>query len=406
MEDLILNYDYIKWIEEVTSKYKSIDDDYFLKNNKGKLSEKDILYIDKLKDMFNELAKYSNTNESTYLLKYNDVFYRFSHGRGGFSCSRSCGGDNYTDYSLFRRSYKKNMNDIFNELNSTVNNSLNNTDLDRVNHLLSSIDGATLVTGVGGSNVVSDFASKVLNQKNNIITKNSNTRDLLYMNLNGYNNVLSCSYSGNNYGVKMSFDNDLNHYLFTAKNNNLDGVTNIKYDMDNEDSFISLGATLVPCSVLLNYYLDGNNESIREIGDYKYDFDTTCDCFEIFSGYDTSVLSNYLESTITEAGIGVPIVHDKYSYCHGRSTLSTIKNNIAIYFNKDTDLDKLMLQELPKYYKNVIKIDVSNGLEGEYKALVESMYLTKYLADKSKKDLALVDYNPIVKKLYYFKKSL
>lgn len=406
MEKIILNNEYIKWIEEVINKYGCIDDMFFIHKNKNVLDDKDIQFINKLKCFYGELVKYKNNCCDKFVLEYDGNNYLFEYDGKCYSCRRCGEVNDVIHYRNFKNTYKKNMNDIFSELKNTVSKSMEDTDLDKVNHLLSEIDKPTLVSGVGGSNVVSDFASKVLNEKNNIITRNSNTRDLLYMNLNGYNNVLSCSYSGNNYGVKMSFDNDLNHYLFTAKNNNLDGVTNIKYDMDNEDSFISLGATLVPCSVLLNYYLDGNNEFIREIGDYKYNFDTTCDCFEIFSGYDTSVLSNYLESTITEAGIGVPIVHDKYSYCHGRSTLSTIKNNIAIYFNKDTDLDKLMLQELPKYYKNVIKIDVSNGLEGEYKALVESMYLTRYLADKSKKDLALVDYNPIVKKLYYFKKSL
>lgn len=52
--------------------------------------------------------------------------------------------------------------------------------------------------------------------------------------------------------------------------------------------------------------------------------------FEIFSGYETSTSSKYLEPTMLLSGIGIPIVHDKYTYCHGRSTLSTQNNNIAI----------------------------------------------------------------------------
>ena len=304
------------------------------------------------------------------------------------------------------KSEKKSMEEVFLGLQDTVKKSLDNTDLERVRYLLEKIDRPTLVTGVGGSNIVSDFASKVLNEKNKIITRNSETRDLLYMNLNGYDNVLSCSYSGSNYGVEISFLNNLKHYLLTAKDNDYSDVNTIKYNMEKEDSFISLGATLVPCSILLNYYLDGDKSFLDDIHEYKYNFDTKCDCFEIFSGYDTSVLSNYLDSTITEAGIGIPVVHDKYSYCHGRSTLSVNRDNIAIYFNKDTDLDKIMLEELPKYYKNVIKIDVEDGLKGEYKALVQVMYLSKYLASEVNKDLALVDYSPIVKKLYRFKGTM
>ena len=40
--------------------------------------------------------------------------------------------------------------------------------------------------------------------------------------------------------------------------------------MDEERSFISLGATLVPCSVLLNYYLDGDKSFVNDIHDYNY----------------------------------------------------------------------------------------------------------------------------------------
>ena len=65
-----------------------------------------------------------------------------------------------------------------------------------------------------------------------------------------------------------------------------------------------------------------------------------------------------------------------------------------------------MLDELPKYYKDVIVLNVGEGLKGEYSALVDAMYLTKYLAEVNNKDLVNVKYNPIVKKLYYFKKSL
>lgn len=55
---------------------------------------------------------------------------------------------------------------------------------------------------------------------------------------------------------------------------------------------------------------------------------------------------------MVESGIGLPIIHDKYSYCHGRSTLATTNNNIAIYFNLNTELDKLLLMN----YLNIIKM--------------------------------------------------
>lgn len=177
--------------------------------------------------------------------------------------------------------------------------------------------------------------------------------------------------------------------------------------MDREKSFISLAATLIPCSILLNYYLDNEIEQIIDnLKEYNYNFDINSDNYEIFSGYDTTVPSKYLESTLIESGIGIPIVHDKYSYCHGRSTLSTVTNNNAIYFNTSTELDKVLLEDLPKYYKNVIVIECNNSILNEYQTLIKCMYLTKYIAELKEKDLSNVKYSPVVKKLYKFKGEL
>ena len=303
---------------------------------------------------------------------------------------------------------EKNMQENFEKLERRVSDSLNNTDLERINYELSKIDGPTLISGVGGSSVVSEYASKILSRKNSIITRNTEPRDFMYLDTSLYKNVLACSYSGNNYGVEIAFLNNLKHYLLASKKNENKGITNLTYSCsDQEKSFISLAATLIPCSILLNYYLDNDKERIIDnLDNYNYEFDTKCDAYEIFSGIDTSTASKYLESTMIESGIGIPLVHDKYSYCHGRSTISTVKNDIAIYFNSNTELDKLLLEELPKYYKDVITLDYQNNLFDEYLLLIKCMYLTKYIAEQETKDLSGVDYNPMVKKLYKYHNKL
>ncbi len=309
---------------------------------------------------------------------------------------------------------EKNMKENFEKLERRVFDSLQSTDLDKINYELSRIDEPTLVSGVGGSSVVSDYASKILSQKNKIITRNTEPRDFKYLDLDAYKNVLACSYSGNNYGVDLAFDNNLKHYLLTSKQNEKNGIINLNYNCeDKEKSFISLAATLIPCSILLNYYI--NNRwymIIDDLESYDFDFDTDCDAFEIFSGYDTSTASKYLESTMVESGIGIPVVHDKYSYAHGRSTLSTVSNNIAIYLDTGTELDKLLLSEISKYYKDVIILNrrqtgtyvlgYKTDLFREFNLLVECMYLTKYIAKRKEKDLSGVSYNPVVKKIYKF----
>ena len=79
---------------------------------------------------------------------------------------------------------------------------------------------------------------------------------------------------------------------------------------------------------------------------------------------------------------------------------------VEVHFNLGTDLDKLLLSELTKYYKEVIVLDSKPTLLSEYNLLVKCMYLTKYIASQKEKDLSGVDYNPIVKKLYRFKSGV
>lgn len=302
---------------------------------------------------------------------------------------------------------EKNMQVNFKFLKERVVDSLNNSDLEFIRSELSKLKEPTIFSGVGGSSVVSEFGAKVINRKNGIISINSEPRDFIYRNNGSFKNVISCSYSGNNYGVELSFIKELKKYLLSNNSFDDSDVTYLKYItiIDKERSFVSLGATLIPVSILMNYYLNGdNNQILDSIEEKKFDFDIENDIYEIFSGYDTSVASKYLESTIVESGIGIPIVHDKYSYCHGRSTFGINYNGIVIYYNRNTDFDKMMLEELKQYYKTIIIIDskFQDGVLDDYQMLIQSMYLTKYIALKKSKDLSNVECLPIVKKLYKY----
>lgn len=299
------------------------------------------------------------------------------------------------------------MNTNFELLGNRVIDSLNNTDIDSNNKILKSIDKPTIVSGVGGSSVVSEFVSKVLSDKNNIITENREPRDCKYKKLTGYSNIIACSYSGNNLGVDLSFDNELKHYLLS--NNSREDCTNITYKttIDKEKSFISLAATLIPISNILTYYLDGDKDRVIDIiNNYynKFNFNTDCNAYEIFTGSDTSTVSKYLESTLVESGIGIPIVHDKYSFCHGRSTIGLEYNNNCIFINTNTKLDKLLLDNIKDHYNEIIIIDsdYKDKYEREFDMLIKSMYLTKYIAEVKNKDLTNVEYADFNKNLYKY----
>lgn len=301
---------------------------------------------------------------------------------------------------------KTSMNENFMKLQERVLDSLEKTDLIKIKSILSSIKGATLVSGVGGSAVVSLFLSKILSIKNNIICKNVTARDLIYKNLTCFKNIIACSYSGNNYGVVTSFNNNLNKYLLSR--NFKKGVTNINYsNIDVEESFISLSSTLIPMSILLIYYLD-SDDIIKEILNsnsiYEFNF-SDADIYEILSGYETSTASKFIESTLAESGMGIPIIHDKYDYCHGRSTLSHNYNSNLILLNNNSELDELYNGIADNYYNSVIRLDrkYEDDIVNDYYFTYLSMLLCKQIAGAKKKDLSVVDYSPLVKKLYYFK---
>ena len=248
---------------------------------------------------------------------------------------------------------EKNMQINFKFLKERVIDSLENTDLEFIRNELSKLDKPTLFSGVGGSSVVSKFGKKVINSKNGIVSVNSEPRDFLYRNNTAFRNIIACSYSGNNYGVELSFIKSLKKYLLSNNSFADSNVTYLKYTttIDKERSFISLGATLIPISILMNYYLNGKNTPMLDcIEETSFNFDLESNIYEIFSGYDTSTVSKYLESTMIESGIGIPIVHDKYSYCHGRSTFGINYKSIAVYYNRNTEFDKMVLEELKKYY--------------------------------------------------------
>ena len=298
-----------------------------------------------------------------------------------------------------------NMNYNFDKMKERVLYSLEKTDLEDIRNQLKNINDSTLVCGVGGSLVVAKFLSKVLEKKNDVISEAISPRDIIYKDLSHYKNVVSCSYSGNNLGVYVAFNNKLNKYLISR--NKTDEVNNLNYETcDIEDSFISLSSTMIPMTIILDYYLDGKTNIINDIFDSNYSFNiNNNDIYEILSGCDTSVAQTFLDSTITEAGLGIPIIHDKYDYCHGRSTLGYNYPSTMIFFNEKKQLDNLILSLLPKYYDNLIVLDkkYDDEILNEYYQTYYCMHLCKKIAELKNKDLSKVDYSQMVKKLYKYK---
>lgn len=301
------------------------------------------------------------------------------------------------------------MEQNFNLLLERVLDTLEKSDLLAIKQQLESIKGNTILVGAGGSSVVSAFASKVLN-----IPNIRSARDLNYMDLKDVDNIIVFSYSGKGYVVEGLLDKNKKIYLFTNGDKAYENVETIKYDstIKNEYSFISLASTLMPMAILYHYYhplrLPHFESNITDMFDKAKDVNIHHNkVYEILTGYDSLAASKYLETTMTESGIAIPIVHDKYDYCHGRSTISYHSNNGLILFDSGKELDDLMFHDLKEYYTEIVKIDryYPNDciVDNDFYATICSMYLTKKLAENKGMDLSKVDYSPMVKKLYKYK---
>lgn len=303
------------------------------------------------------------------------------------------------------KDYKPTMKDNYDVLEKRVFESLDKSNIDMINKTLRQIKEPMITSGVGGSFVVSNFASKVLSKKNNIISQNTTLRDINYLNLDGYKNILVCSYGGMNYGVENAFKCNLNKYLLSR--NEIDGINNIKYYADLEKSFISLSSTLIPITILLQYYLDGDIKLIKEILNDRSTIDIkNANNIEVLSGHETSTAHSFLESTFVESGMANITIHDKYDYCHGRSNLNyKLNNNNILLFNNKTELDMLYLNELKNYYENVYVIDkkYEDDIVNDYYLTYKCMLLCEKIANDKDIDLSNFKYSPFVKKLYFFK---
>ena len=294
------------------------------------------------------------------------------------------------------------MIDCINNLKSNIQHGIESTDLNSFFEALENIKEPTLVTGCGGSSVVGTFLAKVLREKNGIIATFATPRDMLYMNLEAYKNVISCSYSGRNIGVDVSFENKLNRYLFTGHPR--DDTNNIIYNMKPEESYVSIGATFVPLSLLLLYYRNDKN-LLDEILNMDIATDSKKDVYEVMLGYENATAGMMLESSITEGCIGACTLHDKYNYCHGRINLSRKKNSDMIFFKGNNELDAAIEEVINSLYDKVIVIEnrYDDVVINDFYCTYMSLKLIVSLANNYGVDISDMKELPVNDRLYLFK---
>lgn len=298
------------------------------------------------------------------------------------------------------------------ELKSSILKATEN--IDSVIEELDKMKGNTICVGSGGSHVVGEYASSIISKVKSCVSYSLDPRDLHYENLKPFDNIFIASYSGSNFGVKNSILKDKNTYLLSSRKTNIASEVLLHYDMEKEDSFISIKSTIVPMSILLKYYLrDKFNDIIDDIFnnlDLELFLNIDTDYINIYHGIDCKASASFLESTFTESGISVPLMHEKYSYCHGRSTINKKHDSIAIYLsNRNTDLDRTIISVLELQMKDYIVIDsrYDDAIIDDFYQTIQCLLLMENIARRKKINIRKIKYDKeAVKRLYFFKGSM
>ena len=290
----------------------------------------------------------------------------------------------------------------------------------------------TLIMATGGSKVIAYYLQLIIERLTGIICEVIEPRDYFYkVNKDVFSNLIAISASGNTNGISEALLNFKgNKYLITENMKDANALVvswgNKLYD--REKSFISLATSLGPISLLLdsttslNLELDSNeikiiNYKIKElllrsrekINRLNVNFKDTS-LIQIMSGYETKTSLSVLESNLTEVGLAAPVIHDKGSYCHGRSNLLfQYPNSKIIYLSHELkELDHLLIGSINSEYSNIFVFDTfdlnDNIFWKEYYLILQMYFLSKKIAEDKSIDLTQPEYNRVlVKGLYKFK---
>lgn len=287
-----------------------------------------------------------------------------------------------------------------------------------------------LIIATGGSKVVAYFLKSIL-EKRQVITEVIEPRDYFYKpNTQYFKKSIIISASGKTNGLnsiinKRKPELGYENYFICQKTQEKENTTVISWGQNisfQEKSFISLSTSLGPMALILTAEENekGNTEinqliktllkqAEEKIAKIKVDFSHS-KILSILSGYDTEVEEAILESNLTESGCIAPVIHDKGSFCHGRSNLLLLdpKSPIIYLQHEEKELDKILRNILQEEHPNICTLDTfdlnENQLWKTYYLSLQAYYLSLKIAKAKQMDLTMPEYNPkLIKTLYPYK---
>jgi len=301
------------------------------------------------------------------------------------------------------------------------------------NEITNNIYSPVLIIATGGSKATAYYLSMYL-ENLGIIVSVIEPRDYLYKhNIKQYKKLIAISNSGTTNGINYALENFQGEkYLFTGKYNEIEKIELITwsngYYTDEEKSFISIVPTITLMIMILDtieIYEKNKKEdellkinekiqlllekSKQRINNIDFNFKDS-NLIQILTGIDTKVSSTVLESNLIESGTAEVVMHDKGSFCHGRSNLlfQNPESPMIYLTHSLKELDNLLLKTLTEEYTNIFlfhTLDLEENIFWKELYLTLQMYyLSKKIANEKNIDLTMPEYNPnVIKKLYKFK---
>lgn len=302
------------------------------------------------------------------------------------------------------------LEEILFHLEEKIKNSIEMSDLETLFKNLREIKNPTILCGVGGSHVVSIFLEKILIEKNNIIARNMDVEEYLLCNTNSFDNLILVSHSGKNHGIKSLMNIPKNKFLLTTRKSKINNETLLRYSIkDRIKSFISLEDTFIPLSICLCYYLNTYKLPFSiNFGTENFNI-KKFENINIIYDYNSKTCASFLETTFVEAGVAPVTMHTKYSLCHGRSNLISNHESLDIYLvTKNTELDKMLKEQLPKISNNFLILEEKNldPIIADFNLTIKALSFLNYLNKKFNIEFVNVHYNKIVPTIYHFKGEL
>ncbi len=298
-------------------------------------------------------------------------------------------------------------------------------------------ESPTLIVATGGSKAAAHYLKMFLESRGTICEV-IEPRDYFYKeNIKQFGSLVVISNSGKSNGlleILKSFPGSsyliTSEYVESAPLFDILYWSNSKYK-EREKSFISIVPTLAPMLMFLELSIlkEAKKEELssedlikinkklkqllerskERVDNLNFNFKDT-NLIQVLTGYDTSCSSAILESNMIETGTSSVVIHDKGSYCHGRSNLLFQNPESPIIYlahqmkGLDNELFPLLTQEYPNIFLFHTLDEDASIFWKEYYLALQMYFLSKKIADDKGIDLTRPEYNPnMVKKLYRYK---